>query len=158
MLSVRKLRPEELPLLTALFDYNDVEEMLRENEWKIRKRFCDIFGLFLDGRLVGELRVAYEIDTQEAMDLDFVQKGIRVYLYAFRVHRACQDRGLGTYLLEQVLKTLRDQGYSEFTVGVEDDNGRAKHMYASFGFAEVVGRKQESYQGDSYEFDLLLCR
>lgn len=48
--------------------------------------------------------------------------------------------------------------YCEFTVGVEDDNFRAMHMYRALGFNEFVLRKQEEYQGDWYEYDLYLMR
>ena len=42
------------------------------------------------------------------------------------------------------------------TVGVEDNNARARYMYEKNGFAEPIARIKESYQGDSYEYDLLL--
>ena len=58
--------------------------------------------------------------------------------------------------MKTVLDTLKDAGYSEFTVGVEDDNARAIHIYKTFGFSELIARKQEEYQGCSYEYSLYL--
>ena len=49
-----------------------------------------------------------------------------------------------------------ENSYSEFTVGVEDDNAKARYMYEKYDFTESVARIKESYQGDSYEYDLLL--
>ena len=55
-----------------------------------------------------------------------------------------------------VLQMLRNNGYYEFTVGVEDDNPRAIHMYQAMGFDKFLLRKQEEYQGDVYEYNLYL--
>lgn len=54
------------------------------------------------------------------------------------------------------LHILTDQGYTEFTIGVEDENERAIHIYHSFGFCKVIARKEEEYQGDHYEYNLYL--
>ena len=84
--------------------------------------------------------------------------GRRAYLFAFRVKEDFQNKGYGTYLLKVVLDLLKEKGYSEFTVGVEDDNLRARHIYQEIGFTEFLIRKQEEYQGDSYEYNLYLKR
>ncbi len=148
---IKTLQPSELPILTELFDYNDVADMIEENTRNIESGVIDIFVLFHEGRLAGELHVKYESeDEREAV------RGRRAYLFAFRVREEMQGRGIGAYLLQSVLDTLEKQGYTEFTVGVEDDNERAIHMYQSAGFREVIARKAESYQGDSYEYNLYL--
>ncbi len=56
------------------------------------------------------------------------------------------------------MTTLSENGYSEFTVGVEGDNTKARYMYEKCGFTEPIARIKENYQGDSYEYDLLLKR
>ena len=61
-------------------------------------------------------------------------------------------------MLENVLNILQRNGYKEFSVGVEDDNVKARYMYEKYGFTEPIARIKESYQGDSYEYDLLLKR
>ena len=103
--------------------------------------------------MLGELRVKYT-DTDE----NFALPGRRAYLYAFRIRDGFRNRGYGTHLMKTVLDTLKDAGYSEFTVGVEDDNSVAKHMYAAQGFTEFVLRKEETYQGDTYSYNLYLKR
>ncbi len=148
---VRKLKITELPLLTQLFNYKNVDEMIAENTRDIETGIIDIFALFDGDKIIGELRVKYISD-----DNRFAKKGKRAYLYAFRVHQKYQGKGLGNFLLENVLTILTKNGYSEFTVGVEDDNSRARYMYEKHGFAESVVRIKESYQGDGYEYDLLL--
>lgn len=148
---IKTLHPDEIPILTELFDYNDVADMIAENTRNIESGMIDIFTLFHENRLTGELHVKYESeDEREAV------RGRRAYLFAFRVREDMQGRGSGKYLLQSVLDTLVQQGYTEFTVGVEDDNERAIHMYQSAGFCEVIARKAETYQGDSYEYNLYL--
>ena len=149
--TVRKIIPEELPILTELFDYNDIPGMIEENTRLLENGTDDIFVLFQQENLLGELHVRYEsTDVREAA------KGRRAYLYAFRIHMEHQGLGLGKFLLRTVINLLSESGYSEFTVGVEDDNSRAIHIYQSFGFKEIIARKYEEYQGDGYEYNLYL--
>ena len=60
--------------------------------------------------------------------------------------------------MKNVLAVLKEAGYSEFTVGVEDDNFRAIHIYQALGFNEFLLRKHEEYQGDEYDYNLYLKR
>lgn len=150
---VRKLKVSEIPMLTVLFKYKDVKAMITENAKDIENEVIDVFALFDGAKIIGELRVKYISD-----DNRFAEKGKRAYLYAFRVHQKHQGKGLGNFLLENVLTILAENGYNEFTVGVEDDNARARYMYEKNGFTEPIARIKENYQGDSYEYDLLLKR
>ena len=153
-MKIKKLTVRELKILTELYDYNDVEQMLLENAENIRNGSIDIFVLYNgEGTAVGELHVMYESD-----DESFAVRGRRAYLFAFRVRQDFQNKGYGTYLLKEVLSVLKKSGYCEFTVGAEDDNFRAKHIYQALGFDEILLRKQEEYQGDFYEYDLYLKR
>ncbi|MBQ3518883.1 MAG: GNAT family N-acetyltransferase [Clostridia bacterium] len=150
---VRKLNVIEIPMLTVLFKYKDVKEMIAENTKDIENEVIDIFGLFDGDKIIGELRAKYISD-----DNRFAIKDKRAYLYAFRIHKKYQGKGLGKFLLENVLNILQENGYSEFTVGVEDDNSKARYMYEKHGFTEPIARIKESYQGNNYEYDLLLKR
>ena len=149
--TVKELGADDLACLGALFNYRDIDEMIRENGRRISCGEIAIFALFEGDRLAGELRVAYRHEDEA-----FAARGRRAYLYAFRVHRDLRGRGLGTHLLHAVLSRLSDAGYTEFTVGVEDDNPRVRALYERFGFSTCVARKYEEYQGDGYEYDLLL--
>lgn len=150
-LTVKKLTAGELPILTELFDYNDIDAMLAENARDINGGAADIFTLFDGERLIGELHAKYE-----SADPDEAARGRRAYLSAFRIRKDYRSQGLGKYLLKSVLDVLSAKGYTEFTIGVEDDNERAKHIYAAFGFTELIARKYEEYQGDGYEYGLYL--
>lgn len=150
---IEKLTVQQLPLLTELFDYNDADQMIAECTRDIQSGAVDIFVLFDEQRPVGELHVRYESD-----DARYARRGQRAYLFAFRILEQRQGRGYGTRLLKTVLALLEQEGYREFTVGVEDDNARALHMYQTMGFSELVMRAREEYQGDAYEYNLYLKR
>ncbi len=152
-LYIKVLSSSELPILSELFEYKDIEDMIAENTRSIERGIIDIFVLFEDSRLLGELHVMYQSEDNQTAIL-----GKRAYLFAFRIHEDFQCRGLGKYLMKSVIDYLEEKGYSEFTIGVEDDNVRAIHVYEKFGFDEIIARKREEYQGDEYEYNLYLKR
>lgn len=152
-MKIEKLAVHDLCILTELFDYNNVEQMISECSHDIQDGIIDIFVLYDKDVLIGELHVMYESD-----DENYAIRGRRAYMFAFRIREDSQNKGYGTYLLKTVLTALKENGYCEFTVGVEDDNFRAIHMYQALGFNEFLLRKQEEYQGDVYEYKLYLKR
>ena len=150
-MEIKRLKPDDLISLCDLFEYNDVVDMLISNEKKIENGDIDIFGVFEGSLLIGELRVMYNHGNS-----NYTIKNKRVYLYALRVHEIFQGHGLGKFLLENVIDILKGKGYTEFTIGVEDDNEIAKKLYFQMGFNELVMHAEEEYQGDRYEYDLYL--
>lgn len=152
-LTLRPMSSAELSALTALFDYNDVPAMIAENTRLIDSGAFSIYLLFEENDLVGELHVTWRSDDPLAS-----ADGQRAYLSAFRIREDRQGLGYGQHLLRGVITAIEARGYREITIGVEDDNALAKHIYTKYGFTEFVERRSESYQGDSYEYDLLLRR
>ena len=153
MLTIRQATPADLPRLPELFDYNDVRAMIAEHTRRITSGEFTIFLLWDGADLIGELHVTWRSD-----DPRFAIAGQRAYLSAFRVREDRQGHGSGSFLLDSVIRSIEQAGYREITVGVEDDNARARRMYKKRGFTERVARCSESYQGDTYEYDLLLRR
>lgn len=150
-MNVRIINTDELNLLLQLFDYNNPDEMIAENTRDITECKIDIFGLFQDNRLIGEIHAAYVHNDER-----FAVRNKRVYLFAFRIHKDFQGEGYGQFLMNNVISILAEKGYSEFTIGVEDDNKTAIHIYSKLGFTQLIGRMSEEYQGDSYEYGLYL--
>ncbi len=149
--SVKKLCKEELHLLFSLNQYRDPVDMLVKNGALLDRGAARFYGLFCGKELVGEVRVKYEDE-----DPDTAFPGQRAYLYALRIQKEYRRRGLAMYLLETVMDENKRNGYREFTVGVEDDNPGAISLYQKLGFSVHVKRVRESYQGDSYEYSLLM--
>lgn len=152
-MKIEKLDLQHLNILTELFDYNDVEQVIFECTQDIQNGIIDIFVLYDNNVLIGELHVMYESEN-----INYAIRGKRAYMFAFRIREDYQNKGYGTYFLKAVLSLLKEKGYCEFTVGVEDDNFRAKHIYQALGFTEILLRKKEEYQGDVYEYNLYLKR
>lgn len=150
-MNVRITNTDELNLLFQLFDYNNPGEMISENTRDITEGKIDIFGLFQENSLIGELHAAYVHNDDR-----FAIKNKRAYLFAFRIHKDFQGKGYGQFLMNNVISTLAGKGYSEFTIGVEDDNETAIHIYSKLGFTQLIGRMSEEYQVDSYEYWLYL--
>lgn len=153
--TVRRLAVPELMVLTELFHYKDVPKMLQETANFMERGMEDIFVLYREEELLGEIHVGYcSKDEKEAVP------GRRAYLYAYRVKKGYHNLGLGSFLMRQTLCALEAQGYTEFTIGVEDDNENAKHIYEKFGFREVIARKEgrDDEESDPYEYNLLLRR
>lgn len=127
--------------------------MMAQCAYEIENGIIDIFVLLDASELIDELHIKYHSD-----DDNFAVRGRRACLFAFRIHKNYQGKGYGKYLIEEVIKILKGKGYSEFTIGVEDDNLKAQHIYHSLGFDELLCRKKEEYQGDFYEYSLYLMR
>lgn len=148
---VKILNIEDLNLLFQLFDYNNPDEMITENTRDITAGRTDIFGLFRENRLIGEIHAAYVHEDER-----FAVKNKRAYLFAFRIHKDFQGKGYGQFLMNKVISLLAEKGCSEFTIGLEDGNETAVHTYSKLGFTQLIGRISEEYQGDSYEYGLYL--
>ncbi|HIZ11633.1 MAG TPA: GNAT family N-acetyltransferase [Candidatus Eubacterium faecavium] len=111
--------------------------------------------------LSNEVKLAVFADIMDFMQYIAKQHfvaipGKRVYLYAFRILKKYRGEGYGKYLLQEEISKLYAEGYSEFTVGVEDNNERAIHIYKDFGFDNRIARKYEEYEGYGYEYNLYL--
>ena len=151
MITVKKLAVFEIGILTKLFKYNDEKAAIAENKQMVESGIADIFCIFDGTEPFGELRVKYKSDEN-----GFTREGIRVYLYAFRINKEYRGKGFGKILMQKVIEFLEKQGYSEFTIGVEDKNVRAKHIYDCFGFTKIIARRFEEYQGTKYYYSLYL--
>ena len=103
----------------------------------------DIFVLERDNEFVAELTVNYVNHNLQEETIP----NVRVYLEAFRVRMDLQKQGLGQKLISFVISYLKDRGYTEFTIGVEDDNKIAKHIYFKYGFTKEID------YGEGTEFD-----
>jgi Ser/Thr protein kinase RdoA (MazF antagonist)/RimJ/RimL family protein N-acetyltransferase len=147
----RKINLEELDKLKNLYKYENFEEFKNQIIDEISNGIKDIYVIAENENLIGEVTVTYKSDI-----LNETIPNIRVYLSAFRVHNDYQGQGLGQKLLKYVISELENKGITEFTVGVEDDNENAKHIYEKFDFTEIISRDEEIVRGRTYKYNLLL--
>lgn len=147
----RKINLEELEKLKNLYVYENFEEIKKQIIDDISNGIKDIYVITENENLIGEITVTYKSDLPNE-----TIPNIRVYLSAFRVHKDYQDHGLGQKLLKYVISELENKGITEFTVGVEDDNENAKHIYEKFDFTEIIDRGEETVKGRTYQYNLLL--
>ena len=148
---IRQIGPSELKLLLQLNDYNDPDEMLSSNKDKLLKSDIGIYVAFCGTHPVGEIRVSYT-----SSDFNEAVRNVRAYVYALRVKPEVENKGIGSSLLSAVLKDLRLHGYQQATIGVEENNVKAKYMYTKAGFTEFLGKRSEKYQGDEFAYSLYL--
>ncbi len=141
----RKILPEEFDKLFELFP--DDEELWLKYREKRLKEFnaeeTDTYVIEFNNKFIGEVSVNYvchDLHTETIPNQ-------RVYFQAFRLDKQYQGKGLGQKLIQYVLNDLESRGYTEFTIGVEDDNEIAKNIYFKFGFTEEIDK------GHGNEFD-----
>ena len=147
----RKISLEELDKLKNLYAYENFEEFKKLIINDLSNGIKNIFVIEENKNLIGEITVTYKSDSPNE-----TIKNIRVYLGAFRIHKAYQNKGLGQRLLKYVIEEIEKEGITEFTVGVEDDNENAKHIYEKFDFTEIIDRGEETVKGRTYQYNLLL--
>lgn len=134
----RRINKEEFSKLRRLFP--DTDMMWEKFKNKRLKQFdesdIDIYVIEKDNIFVGEISVNYSSHDLESETIP----NVRVYLEAFRLDKEYQGKGLGQKLIEYTIADLESRGYEEFTIGVEEDNNIAKHIYFKYGFTEAIDK------------------
>ena len=94
----------------------------------------DIFIMEDMGHILGDITVNYINQNYENETIPYV----RVSLEAFRIRPDYQNKGYGQEFLKYVISDLEKDGFSEFTIAVNDDNEIARHIYSKFGFKKEL--------------------
>ncbi len=71
-------------------------------------------------------------------DPDYTIPEKRVYVSRMIVRKEYRNRGIGSEILEFLIRKAKEMGFSEMTIGVDKDNVNALHLYRKFGFTEVL--------------------
>ena len=133
---IRKILKEEFVKLKNLFPGN--EELWIKYKNQRLKEFenneIDVYALEENEKIIGEITVNYISHDLETETIP----NIRVYFEAYRIDKKYQGKGLGQKLIEYVINDLKEIGYTEFTIGVEEDNEKAKHIYFKYGFTQAI--------------------
>jgi len=145
IMKFRKIKIEELDKLKKLFPDNEEMWIKYKNKrlQQFEKQELDVFVIEDGEKFIGEITVNYRSHQLETETIP----NRRVYLEAFRVDKKYQGKGLGQKLLNYCTDYLVNRGYTEFTIGVEDDSEIAKHIYFKLGFNDAIDK------GHGDEFD-----
>ncbi len=132
----RMLGEDEFDSLKKLFpgDEEIWKKYRAERMNLLANKEIDVFVIEAETGMIGEITVYY---TSHELQTETIP-GRRVYLSAYRLEEAYRGKGLGQKLLDYVLKVMEAKGYTEFTIGVEDDNEIAKHIYFKYGFVDPI--------------------
>ena len=132
----RKLKKEEFDKLRHSF--NDTDELWKKYKEMRMKQYdendVDTYIVELNNQVVGEVTINY---SSHDLPTEAIPNQ-RVYVQAFRIEPSYQGYGLGQKLMDYALLDLENKGITEFTIGVEDDNDIAKHIYFKYGFTKAI--------------------
>lgn len=123
-----------------------VEAAAFSHPWS-RQLFADSIGsydcqlLLLDGVQVGHGVVQSILDEAHLLNLT--------------IDPACQGRGLGRQLLEQLMRRAAERGARECFLELRASNLPAYRLYEGFGFNEI-GRRRGYYPGSQGREDALV--
>lgn len=137
--------------LKELYPCDDFIEYKEKRIKQISNRELDIFVIEYDNKYIGEMTATYingDLDNETIPN-------VRIYFQALRVLDEFQNKGLAQKLVEYVIDYYEKLGYTEFTIGVEEDNYNAKHIYQKFGFTDIIGKGIE-YDNNNNEYTLYL--
>ena len=87
----------------------------------------------INGEFIGEGALVLRTD-----DPDYTIPEKRVYVSRMIVRKEYRNRGIGSEILEFLIRKAKEIGFSEMTIGVDKDNVNALHLYRKFGFTEVL--------------------
>ena len=145
-LNIRKLNANEIRKVSHLYDEPENPSFMEKRKEKILDGIQDIYVLENENGIIGEVTIIYD-DTHE----EFTIEGQRVYMEALRIEEGNQNKGYGQYFINGVIEEIKKQGYQEITIGVEDDNLNAKHIYNKLGFTTFIRREPgDRYAPDGY--------
>lgn len=91
--------------------------------------------------LIGELYIFWDSEDKDEAD-----GKKRAYLSAFRIEKDFRGLGLGSELMKRVLKRIVENGFSEVTIGVDNEDGeRLRNMYEAWGFDKLIKEQNWDY-------------
>ena len=92
-----------------------------------------VFIYKINGEFIGEGALVFDTG-----DMDYTIENQRVYVSRMIVKKEYRGRGIGSEILQFLIRKAKNMGYSEMTIGVDKNNENALHMYRKFGFTEVL--------------------
>ena len=129
---IEPLSPEDYHKCSDIWDMSgqpDSDKWLEE----IKNGNRHVYIYKINGEFIGE--GALVLDTS---DPDYTIPGKRVYVSRMIVKKEYRNRGIGSEILEFLIRKAESMGFSEMTIGVDKNNLNALHLYKKYGFTEVL--------------------
>ncbi len=96
-----------------------------------------------DDEILGEFHIYWD-----QKDKDEANGKNRAYLSAFRVHPDHRGQGLGTKLKDRVIERIKENGFTEVTIGAFKHDLEIQKLYERWGFTELIKEAiEESTEG-----------
>lgn len=129
---IEPLRVEDYNKCSAIWDMRShpLTEKWRE---EISSGNRLVFVYKINGEFIGEGAL-----VQDTGDPDYTIPGRRVYVSRMIVRKEKRNCGIGSAILEYLIKKAESMGFTEMTIGVDKDNANALHLYHKYGFNEVL--------------------
>ena len=86
-----------------------------------------------NNEFLGEVSLVFDMQ-----DPDYTIKDKRIYVSRFLVKKEYRSKGIGTILMDYIIRYAKDLGYKEMSVGVDLDNYVAIKFYVKNGFNKII--------------------
>lgn len=127
---------EDLPKLEWYGKYTHFRRVFeRTYEEQVRGQRLMLLAVVNDFP-IGQIFIQLESQTE-------LRRGKHAYLYSLRVMDAFQRQGVGSALLCEAERLLRERSYASISIAAAKENARARRLYERHGFcvvAEDAGR------------------
>jgi len=93
-----------------------------------------IYVYEIDGELVGEGALVFENG-----DPDYTIANVRIYMSRIIVGEKYRNQGIGAEIVDYLIGLAKEKGFKEVSIGVDEDNLPARHLYEQkMGFTTVT--------------------
>lgn len=122
---IRPARQDDLPQLEWFGQYRHYRDVFRRTFQEQQDGSRLMLVADVDGFPVGQVFINFANGRQEAA---------RGYLYALRVLEPFRGRGIGTRLIREAERLLREQGCRWATIAASKENTAARRLYERLGY------------------------
>ena len=130
-MTIKRLTSDEAARIVAL---SPAETLLRSVTMRNGSESC--FAVIENGRAAAHVGILHE-----AADPSMTVPGRRVYIFGLETVPEYRNMGLATLLLQYIFSVYESSGIREFSIGVENKNTTAKHLYEKLGFRKLETRE-----------------
>lgn len=95
-----------------------------------------VYGAEVDGKVVGTVQLIFS-DKKEF----YADGKTRAHVHHARVSKDLRGQGIGSILMKETENEAKKRGFTEMTLGVDEDNQQALKLYERLGYKEFMREK-----------------